>query len=115
MLVSFGVHDLGTIEQVNTTTRAVHVQAHEFTLQVKVSGLLDSDSAPGVTIRVEGSLDDQDWFNLDAGDQDIQLTANDVYGFALSTCPVKYLRLALVGKSAASASTAKVHVQVGAV
>jgi hypothetical protein len=49
-----------------------------------------------VTIRLEGSVDDENYFNLDESETDTTLTANSTYGYALNGCPVKYVRLRLV-------------------
>lgn len=49
-----------------------------------------------VTIRLEGSVDDENYFNLDETETDTTLTANGTYGYALNGCPVKYVRLRLV-------------------
>jgi len=49
-----------------------------------------------VTIRLEGSVDDENYFNLDESETDTTLTANGSYGYALNGCPVKYVRLRLV-------------------
>jgi hypothetical protein len=49
-----------------------------------------------VTIRLEGSVDDENYFNLDESETDTTLTANGSYGYALNGCPVQYVRLRLV-------------------
>lgn len=49
-----------------------------------------------VTIRLEGSLDNTNFFNLDESESDTDLTANGTFGYALAGCPVKYVRVRLV-------------------
>ena len=49
-----------------------------------------------VSIKLEGSLDDTNFFNLDESESSADLTANGTYGYALAGCPVKYVRVRLV-------------------
>ena len=62
-----------------------------------------------VVIRLEGSLDDTNFFNLDQSESDFTLTGNGTYGYVLSGCPVQYVRVRLVSFSGGTPSvTAKV-------
>jgi hypothetical protein len=54
------------------------------------------DIGTSVSIRLEGSVDDEGYFNLDESETDTVLTANGTYGYALNGCPVKYVRFRLV-------------------
>jgi len=45
------------------------------TIQLKVAGINTS-----ATVRVEGSLNGEEWFNLDAADSDVTITTDGVYG-----------------------------------
>jgi hypothetical protein len=62
-----------------------------------------------VVIRLEGSLDDTNYFNLNQTETDFTLTSNGTYGYVLSGCPVQYVRVRLVSISGGTPSvTAKV-------
>ena len=61
-----------------------------------------------VVIRLEGSLDDTNYFNLSSSNSDTTITGNGTYGFSLSGCPVLYVRLRLVSFSGGTPSVATV-------
>jgi hypothetical protein len=73
------------------TTNSIKVNAQAVTFQVTVSGI-----GTNVVIKLEGSLDDTNFFNLDENETDTTITANGTRGFALNGCPVEYVRLRLV-------------------
>jgi len=76
------------------------------TFQVTTSGI-----GTNVRIRLEGSLDDVSFFNLDESEEDTTLTTNGTFGYALSACPVEFVRLRLVS---ISGGTPTVATKVGA-
>ena len=45
---------------------------------------------------LEGSLDNVSFFNLKEDEEDITLTTNSTFGYALNGCPVKFTRVRLV-------------------
>lgn len=61
-----------------------------------------SSIGTNVVIRLEGSLDDTNYFNLDDGEEDITLTGDGTFGYALNGCPVKFVRVRLVSISGGS-------------
>jgi hypothetical protein len=69
------------------------------TFQITVSNI-----GTNVVIRFEGSLEGSNYFNLDSANADTTITANGTYGYALSGCPVKYIRLRLVSLSGGTPS-----------
>lgn len=71
------------------------------TFQVTTSSI-----GTNVKIRLEGSLDDVNFFNLDESEEDTTLTANGTFGYALSACPVEFVRLRLVSISGGSPTVA---------
>jgi len=82
------------------TTVAVNVRneiAHTF--QFKVAAINTS-----VTVRVQGSLDGTNWFNLDSNDADYTVTANGTYGLK-STARIKFARFMFVSEVGGVAAT----------
>ena len=94
----FEVESLGTLTSAGAGT-AVQCGAVSMTFQVTVSRI-----GTNVVIRFEGSLDGSNYFNLDQAGTDTTITANGTYGYALSGCPVKYIRLRLVSLSGGTPS-----------
>ena len=86
----YEVADLGSLTSAGVTSSEITTGIN-LTFQVTVARLGTS-----VTIRFEGSLDDENYFNLDESEIDTVLTANGTFGYALNGCPVKYVRLRLV-------------------
>lgn len=86
----YEVADLGSITAPGVTVAQVTTGLN-IAFQVTVASIGTS-----VTIRLEGSVDDENYFNLDETETDTTLTANGTYGYALNGCPVKYVRLRLV-------------------
>ena len=52
--------------------------------------------AASVVIRLEGSLDNLSFFNLKEDEEDITITTDSTFGYALNGCPVKFARVRLV-------------------
>ena len=88
----FEVEDLGSLTATGVT-KSVQSGGTNLTFQVKLASV-----GTNVVIRLEGSLDNADFFNLAAGNADYTLTANGTYGYVLFA-PVKYIRLRLVSIS----------------
>ena len=86
----YEVADLGSIAAPGVTVAQVTTGLN-IAFQVTVASIGTS-----VTIRLEGSVDDENYFNLDESETDTTLTANSTYGYALNGCPVKYVRLRIV-------------------
>lgn len=70
---------------------SIRVEASAVTFAITVSGI-----GTNVVVRLEGSLDDVNYFNLDQNDLDYTITSNGTYGYALNGCPVEYVRVRLV-------------------
>lgn len=66
-----------------------------------------------VTLRVEGSLDGTNWFNLSANDTDTTYTANGTYGFVVEAT-VDNIRLNFVSEAGGTAATVNGTVRVSA-
>ena len=86
----YEIADLGSLTSAGVTDSQVTTGLN-LAFQVTVASVGTS-----VTIRLEGSVDDENYFNLDESETDTTLTANGTYGYALNGCPVKYVRLRLV-------------------
>jgi len=86
----YEVADLGGLTGAGVTDSRVTTGLN-LAFQVTVASVGTS-----VTIRLEGSVDDENYFNLDESETDTTLTANGTYGYALNGCPVQYVRLRLV-------------------
>ena len=87
-------------------TESAGVNASALTFQVTTSGI-----GTNVVIRMEGSLDDVSFFNLSDSEVDTTITTNGTFGYALSACPVEFVRLRLVS---ISGGTPTVATKVGA-
>jgi len=100
----YEVADLGSLT-------AVGVTSSQATTGVNLCFQIVLDSVgTDVVIRLEGSLDDENFFNLDETEQDTTLTTNKTYGYALNGCPVKFIRVRLVS---ITGGTPTVSVKVG--
>ena len=86
----YEIADLGSLTGAGVTDPQV-TTGLDLAFQVTVASVGTS-----VTIRLEGSVDNENYFNLDETEADTTLTANGTYGYALNGCPVKYVRLRLV-------------------
>jgi hypothetical protein len=93
------VTTLGTLTSAGVTDfQALGVQDNVvFQVQVATIGT-------NVVIRLEGSLDATNWFNLDPLEADATLTANGITAYSLSQVPVPYVRGRLVSLSGGSPS-----------
>lgn len=69
------------------------------TLQYKVASI-DTN----VVIRAEGSLDGDNWFNLDANEIDTTQTADGTYAFIFNG-KIKYIRFTFVSESGGTDAT----------
>jgi hypothetical protein len=93
------VKDLGTLTSVGLTTVANMEQYDSCVFSVTVASVGTS-----VTIRIEGSLDNSNWFNLDAMEEDSVLAGNGTAGFSIQNAPIPYLRGRLVAISGGTPS-----------
>lgn len=84
-------------------TPSVKVVSESLTFQITTSGV-----STNVVIRMEGSLDDTNFFNLDENELDTTLTANGTFAFALNGTPVKFVRVRLVSISGGTPTVASV-------
>ena len=96
----FEVKELESLSSVGVTS-SIQTCGASITWQVNVS-----DIGTNVVIRFEGSLDDQEFFNLDSSEADTTITANGATGYALSDTPVKFVRLRLVSLSGGTPAVA---------
>lgn len=86
----YEVHGFNDLDAVGVTN-AAQTTGMNFALQITVA-----DIGTNVVIRLEASVDGLNYFNLDESDSDITITSNGTYGYALSGCPVQYVRIRLV-------------------
>lgn len=82
-------------------TSSVETCGASLAWQVTVSNI-----GTNVVFRLEGSLDNQDFFNLDSSGSDTTITANGTYGYCLNGCPTKYVRVRLVSLSGGTPTVA---------
>ena len=93
------VTTLGTLTAAGVTAfQALGVQDN-IVFQVTVATI-----GTNVVIRLEGSLDAINWFNLDTAEADTTLTANGTTAYAVTQAPVPYVRGRLVSLSGGSPS-----------
>ena len=88
----FDVIALSDLTEAGATPAQVTTGAN-LTFQVTVK-----DVGTNVVIRMEGSLDNENYFNLAARNVDYTLTENGTYGYVLFA-PVQFIRLRLVSIS----------------
>ena len=93
------VSTLGTLTSAGATDFANSSRADNAVFQVTVSSI-----GTNVVIRLEGSLDAANWFNLDPIEADTTLTANGTTAYSVSQAPVSYVRGRLVSLSGSSPS-----------
>jgi hypothetical protein len=98
---SFDTATLGALTAPGVTDAQKSTGAY-LSFQVTVS-----DIGTNVVIRLEGSLDDVNYFNLSTGSVDYTLTANGTYGYVLFA-PVQYIRVRLVSFSGGTPSVSTV-------
>ena len=84
-------------------TQSARVNASALTFQVTASGI-----GTNVKFRLEGSLDNVDFFNLNETEEDTTLSANGTTGYALSACPVEFVRLRVVSINGGSPTIATI-------
>jgi hypothetical protein len=92
------VTTLGTLTAAGTTDFQALGPQDNLVFQVQVSSI-----GTNVVIRLEGSLDATNWFNLNSSG-DVTVTANGVLGYSLVQVPVPYVRGRLVSLSGGSPS-----------
>lgn len=92
------VTTLGTLTAAGTTDFQALGPQDNLVFQVTVSSI-----GTNVVIRLEGSVDATNWFNLNAAG-DVTLTANGTFGYSLVQVPVPYVRGRLVSLSGGSPS-----------
>jgi hypothetical protein len=101
-IAAFDVQALATLTAVGVT-EAVEAYTQAITFQVTASSV-----GTNAVIRMEGSLDNAAFFNLDQSGADTTITVNGTYGFCLSGCPVRYVRLRLVSIGSGTPSIATI-------
>jgi hypothetical protein len=84
-------------------TASTETTGTNLAFQITTSGV-----STNVVVRMEGSLDDTNFFNLDDGDADTTITTDGTFGYALSGCPVKYVRVRLVSLSGGTPTVSSV-------
>jgi len=84
-------------------TPSIKVVSESLTFQITTSSV-----SSNVVIRMEGSLDDTSFFNLDESELDTTLTTNGTFAFALNGTPVKFVRVRLVSISGGTPTVASV-------
>jgi len=99
-IAEFDVDTLNTLTAVGVSN-SIEIYATAITFQVTVANV-----GTNVVIRMEGSLDDVGFFNLDQSGGNTSITANGTYGYCLSGCPVRYVRMRLVSLSGGTPSVA---------
>lgn len=66
-----------------------------------------------VVIRIQGSLDNSSWFNVDANDEDVTLTANGTYAATYEgNGEINYIRFLFVSESAGTDTSIAVKAKV---
>jgi predicted amidohydrolase len=93
------VKDLGTLTSAGLTTVANMEQYDSAVFTVTVANV-----GASVTVRMEGSLDSSNWFNLDAMEEDSVLAGNGTAGFSIQNAPIPFLRGRLVSISGGTPS-----------
>jgi hypothetical protein len=93
------VTTLGTLTAAGTTDFQALGPQDNLVFQVTVS-----DVGTNVVIRLEGSLDATNWFNLDPAEASTTLTANGTTAYSVSQAPVSYVRGRLVSLSGGTPS-----------
>lgn len=92
------VSTIGPLTSPGTTTPVSVSVGSPVTFQVTVTSI-----GINVVIRLEGTLDNTNYFNLDANEADYTLTANGIYGY-LVEAPLASVRLRLVSVSGGTPS-----------
>ena len=93
------VTTLGTLTAAGTTDFQALGPQDSVVFQIQVATI-----GTNVVIRLEGSLDATNWFNLDPVEADTTLTANGTTAYAVTQAPVPYVRGRLVSLSGGSPS-----------
>lgn len=85
--------DLGLLDAPGVTETLYMAAALDLTFQLRVRTV-----GVNVVVRAEGSLDGREWYNLDAGDEDYEITADGVYALTYRGY-VTYARLNWISES----------------
>jgi len=93
------VKDLGTLTSAGATAVANMEQYDNVVIAVTVASV-----GASVTVRLEGSLDSSNWFNLDAMEEDSVLASNGTAGFSVQNAPIPFLKGRLVSISGGTPS-----------
>ena len=101
--------DAGSLTAAGVTSTFIagqnnQISATYFVIQTKVENI-----GTNVVLRIEGSLDNIDFFNLNSADTTI--TTNGITGFVATNLPLKGIRARLVS---ISGGTPTVHFQISA-
>lgn len=91
------VKDMGSLTGAGLTAVVNMEQYDNALFQVTVAGIGFS-----VTVRIEGSVDSNNWFNLDAMEDDTVLASDGTTAFSVQNTPVPFLRGRVVAISGGS-------------
>jgi hypothetical protein len=83
---------------------------HNLLLSVDVNSMAGGDT---LTVRVEGSLDGTNWFNLDDAGLDTTYTGDGTYQFHKDNFACKYFRFTFVSETGGGAGTIDVDYILG--
>ncbi len=72
------------------------------------------DIGTNVIVRAEGSLDGREWFNLDAGDEDYEITADGIYSMVYQGY-LSFVRLNWVSSSGGSPTIRNIKLLIGVI
>ena len=86
--------NLGTLTTLNSTSVITIKPNHLHTVAMTVSAI-----STNVVMRVEGSLDNTNWYNMDDTNTDETLTTTGAYMFHKSPFYGRFLRVTMVSKS----------------
>jgi hypothetical protein len=96
----FEVHQFGDLTSTGVSD-SVETAGTNLLFQVTTANVGTS-----VVFRLEGSLDNVNFFNLDDDEQDIVSTVDNTTGYALNGCPIKFARVRLVSISGGTPTVA---------
>lgn len=88
-------------EVLKTQDKGVLLKNHNWIF--KIAGI-----ATNVIVKAEGSKNNTDWFNMDAGDLSYTYTTNGTYNLTRSNVPIAYTKFTMVSESGGILSTINV-------
>lgn len=97
-----------TMTAPGVTTSVEVSNYHHFTFQITIAAINTT-----VTMRMEGSLDNAAFFNMDDNGVDYTVAANDTYSMRAEHRKVKYVRFRFVSETGGTAVTAAVKMIAG--